>query len=165
MISIADGKEIQFLGEIYTIKYTYKHFIKPRVVKSGNVLNVFLGETDKDSRSILIDYLISEASQHIKKRVSDLSKEYDFTYGTVRIRDTVTRWGSCSNEKNLNFNWRLSFAPLKILDYVVIHELCHTVHMNHAEIFWNLVEKILPDYKTSRTWLKNIGSELSIKNS
>lgn len=78
----------------------------------------------------------------------------------IRIKDQKTRWGSCSSVGNLNFNFRLIFAPKEVLDYVVVHELSHLKHMNHSEEFWNSVEKILPDYKKMRQWLKNNGVKL-----
>ncbi|MEH2943952.1 SprT family zinc-dependent metalloprotease [Lachnospiraceae bacterium KK002] len=72
----------------------------------------------------------------------------------IAIRNQKTRWGSCSSRGNLNFNWRLVMAPEKILDYVVVHELCHLAYLNHSGQFWKLVEQILPDCRERRSWLK-----------
>lgn len=78
----------------------------------------------------------------------------------VTVRGQKTRWGSCSSKGSLSFNWKLAQAPSFCLDYVVVHELCHLVHMNHSQAFWNEVERILPDYRTARTWLKENGYRL-----
>ena len=78
------------------------------------------------------------------------------------IRKQTTRWGSCSSKGTLSFNWRLMLAPPRVLDYVVVHELCHITHMNHSKDFWNKVESIMPDYKIYRDWLKKNGSTLTI---
>lgn len=89
-----------------------------------------------------------------------------FTGGEVkaiRIKDQKTRWGSCSSLHNLNFNWRLIMAPGEVLDYVVVHELCHLTHMNHSRDFWNMVEKVMPDYRVYRKWLKDNGNRLFMK--
>ncbi len=84
-------------------------------------------------------------------------------YERVTIRDQKTRWGSCSSRGTLSFNYRLIFAPPEILDYVVVHELCHLTHMNHSADFWKLVESVLPDYKLRRKWLREHGQELNLE--
>ncbi len=82
------------------------------------------------------------------------------TYGRISIREQKTRWGSCSSAGNLNFNWRLIFAPEEVLDYVVVHELAHRKEMNHSKAFYAVVGSVLPDYKSSRRWLRDHGDSL-----
>ena len=82
------------------------------------------------------------------------------TYVRISIREQKTRWGSCSSKGNLNFNWRLIFAPPEVLDYVVVHELAHRKEMNHSKAFYAIVESVLPDYKKSRRWLRENGQSL-----
>lgn len=82
------------------------------------------------------------------------------TYGRISIREQKTRWGSCSSQGNLNFNWRLIFAPENVLDYVVVHELAHRKEMNHSKAFYAIVESVLPDYRVSRKWLRDNGDVL-----
>ena len=84
-------------------------------------------------------------------------------YNRITIRDQKTRWGSCSSTGTLSFNYRLMFAPPKILDYVVVHELCHLTHMNHSKEFWNMVALYMPDYKEHRQWLRDHGNELTVE--
>lgn len=102
------------------------------------------------------------AKEYIPKRVAYYAQLLDVTYATISIRDQKTRWGSCSSKGNLSFSWRLILAPPKVLDYVVVHELCHRREMNHSPRFWALVESIIPDYKTHRKWLKENGEKLTI---
>lgn len=85
-------------------------------------------------------------------------------YTSVTIRDQKSRWGSCSSRGTLSFNYRLIFAPPAILDYVVVHELCHLTHMNHSKDFWNMVASVMPEYKLHRTWLREHGHELTLEN-
>lgn len=82
------------------------------------------------------------------------------TYGRISIREQKTRWGSCSSDGNLNYNWRLIFAPEEVLDYVVVHELAHRREMNHSKAFYAIVESVLPDYKQRRQWLRQNGASL-----
>ena len=81
-------------------------------------------------------------------------------YGRIAIREQKTRWGSCSEKGNLNFNWRIVLAPPEVRDYVVIHELCHLSHLNHSKEFWVRVQEFCPEYKIYRRWLKENGHTL-----
>ncbi len=104
--------------------------------------------------------LMEEAKTVIPGRVALYAKKIGVTYGRITIRHQKSRWGSCSTKGNLNFNCMLMHAPEEILDYVIIHELCHRKHMNHSPEFWAEVEKICPDYKKRRKWLGDNGAIL-----
>ncbi|MCX6733212.1 MAG: M48 family metallopeptidase [Candidatus Peregrinibacteria bacterium] len=101
------------------------------------------------------------AKLHFVKRLTEISTTYNISYNMMRISSAKTRWGSCSRKRNINLNWRLIFAPPEVLDYVITHELSHLTHMNHSKAFWAHVERMMPDYKTHRTWLKKNGRVLS----
>ncbi len=81
-------------------------------------------------------------------------------YGRITIRNQKTKWGSCSGKGNLNFNCLLMLAPDEVVDYVVVHELCHLIEMNHSKAFWEQVEQVMPDYKKQKQWLKEHGNEI-----
>ena len=99
----------------------------------------------------------SLARMTLSAKVRFWAAKMGVTYGTISIRQQATRWGSCSSKGNLNFNCLLMLAPAEILDYVVVHELCHRKEMNHSKAFWAEVEKVLPDYRESVKWLKEKG--------
>jgi predicted metal-dependent hydrolase len=104
--------------------------------------------------------LKKRASVVIPERVAYFAPLVGVDYGTITIRSQKTRWGSCSSKGNLNFNCLLLLAPPQVLDYVVVHELCHRKQMNHSPRFWAEVAKVIPDYKTSVRWLKENGGQL-----
>lgn len=97
------------------------------------------------------------ARREIPVRVKYFAEQMGVTYGKITIRNQKTRWGSCSQIGNLNFNCHLMEMPTEILDYVVVHELCHRKQMNHSRLFWMEVEKVLPDYQVRQRWLKQNG--------
>lgn len=101
--------------------------------------------------------LTRRAAAVIPARVSELARRVGVDYGRVTIRHQISRWGSCSSLANLNFNCLLVLAPAEVMDYVIIHELCHRVHMNHSPAFWALVEKHCPAYRKHRQWLRQEG--------
>ena len=103
------------------------------------------------------------AKEYIPYRVEYFHQMTGGNYTSITIRDQKSRWGSCSSNGTLSFNYRLMMAPAHILDYVVVHELCHLTHMNHSPAFWAMVESILPDYKECKKWLKEHGDELTIE--
>lgn len=107
-----------------------------------------------------IKKLADKALQHIPKRVSYYAKQIGVTYGRITIRNQKTRWGSCSSKGNLNFNCLLMLTSPEVIDYVVVHELCHRKEMNHSGAFWAEVEKVLPDYKEQVKWLKENGAQI-----
>lgn len=104
--------------------------------------------------------LADRALEYIPKRAEYYSKLIGVDYGRITIRNQKTRWGSCSAKGNLNFNCLLMLAPPEVIDYVVVHELCHRKEMNHSRAFWNEVAKVIPDYKSSVLWLKKEGSTI-----
>jgi predicted metal-dependent hydrolase len=100
-----------------------------------------------------------QASLLIPERVKFFAENHQLHYEKIKITSARTRWGSCSSKNTLNFSWRLMLTPPEMIDYVIIHELAHTVHHNHSKRFWGLVEKILPDYKARRKQLRQYGQQ------
>ena len=107
-----------------------------------------------------IKKLAEEALQYIPQRTAFYAPLVKVSYGRITIRNQKSRWGSCSGKGNLNFNCLLMLMPPEVIDYVVVHELCHRLEMNHSERFWKEVERVLPDYKLRKKWLRENGDRI-----
>ena len=104
-----------------------------------------------------------QARIYLQARLDHFVHLHHFTYRGLRITSARTRWGSCNSKNELAFAWRLLMAPPEVVDYVVVHELAHTVHHNHGPKFWKLVADILPNFKVHVRWLKEHGNKLHLE--
>lgn len=100
------------------------------------------------------------AKRHINQRLIDVSSQHKYEYNKVFIRDQSTKWGNCSTEKNLSFNWRLIKTPHFVIDYLIFHELVHTRIMNHTNKFWTELKSLYPEYQEAIKWLDKYGNSL-----
>lgn len=135
--------------------WLHKHLEKVRKEKELNAASPVQPLTMDD-----IQKLADDALRVIPGRVAHFAPLVGVTYGRITVRNQRTRWGSCSSKGNLNFNCLLMLAPPDILDYVVVHELCHRKEMNHSPKFWAEVAKVIPDYKERQKWLRTEGSNI-----
>lgn len=120
-------------------------------VVSYNADSVILPVVDGlTTEQLFENWIFEEAKKYIPSRVKELAKHYGFNFDKVKVKKIKSRWGSCSSKKNLNFNYKLMHFNTKIIDYVIIHELCHLKEMNHSKKFWKLVEQIVPEYKDNK---------------
>lgn len=127
----------------------------------GDTLRLTVADTAQETlRTALETWYRRHARTVFDERLAACNMRYGFRYGRVAIKKQKSRWGSCSRQGNLNFNWRLLLAPLSVLDYVVVHELCHLKELNHSPRFWQLVALACPDYAAQRAWLRRHGRGL-----
>ena len=105
----------------------------------------------------MLDFLKREARKSLTARAQELSQRVGLAPKRITVRDTESRWGSCSADRALSFSWRLILAPEFVLDYVVAHEVAHMRHMNHGVRFWNLVRELVGDVDTPQAWLSTHG--------
>ena len=115
-----------------------------------------------DRRAAVVAWYRSQAKAHLPQRTRQLAEEHGFEFGQLRIKHQKTRWGSCSAQGNLNLNLRLMMAPDAVIDYVILHELCHLRELNHSAAFWRLVAERCPNYQLWRAWLKENGHMLKL---
>jgi predicted metal-dependent hydrolase len=115
---------------------------------------VLVGGPDAEAVSAIERWYRREAGLHIGETVHAEARLLGVRPGRISIRDQRTRWGSCSPGGSLSFSWRLLLMPPDVLDYVVVHELCHLEVLDHSRRFWRLVERARPDWRSQRDWLR-----------
>lgn len=150
------GQKIPLRGQEVTLVFHDK--LRGQTNLLGSDLNVMGGTQHAPRR--LTSWLKEQAKQDILASIAKYEPLLGVRHSKLTIRDTKTRWGSCSSTKALSFSWRLVFAPNNVLDYVVAHELAHILEMNHSSKFWAHVEKICPHMQESKQWLKLNGGQL-----
>ncbi|NMA97192.1 MAG: M48 family metallopeptidase [Phyllobacteriaceae bacterium] len=126
--------------------------------EEGHFIN--LPGADEHHARRLYDWLKKEALADLTERSAFHAARLGVSVKQIRLRSQASRWGSCSSNGNINYNWRLILAPPFVLDYVAAHEVAHLVEMNHSPAFWATVERTLPDMERGRAWLKAHGRDL-----
>ena len=162
-----NGEEYFLLGETYFLEIQKNSTEKKiSICISEEENKKWILRTASTNKKIIRDALVQWYRYQAKKIIHDRVYFYqpyiNEKIGTIRIKEQKTRWGSCSSKGNLNFNWKCVMAPIEMLDYIVVHELCHLKQMNHSKAFWCEVEKVLPDYKKRDLWWKEHGKELEL---
>ena len=159
---INNGTPVLFFDQnLYTIKVEPTTFKRDYFESEEAQLILYLGnntksETKQIRLKILLEKLYREtAREYLTQRVDYWCEQMGLSYKDIRIKNTKTRWGSCSSHKNLNFNWRIMMAPKSVIDYLVVHEVAHLKHMNHSAQFWDLVKAYDPKFKHHKKWLRD----------
>ena len=155
-IPFAAGAQIPLLGVEHEIQHAPD--LRRGVWRDEGKLFVS-GQSEHLSRRVT-DFLKGEARHTVSSRARSQAERIDRQPGRITVRDMKSRWGSCSSDGRLRFNWRLILAPEMVLDYVVAHEVAHLVHMDHSRRFWRIVETLYPQASQARLWLAKNGETL-----
>ena len=149
--------KLLYLGSLFPIKL--KQNASKELIFTGE--EFIVNSIEPGSLSLLINKWYKNKFREIAlPRVSYFVEQHNLTINQVRLKNQKTMWGSCSSKNNINLNYLLIMAPKEVIDYVIVHELVHTIHRNHSFDFWNSVESIMPDYKEHKQWLKANGYKL-----
>lgn len=158
-ILFVNGAAIPLLGQERTIKVNLSKALKTTTITLNN--NEILVDTNKENPSNRIKRFIINLA---KEELTSLSKQkadlIGKTVASVDVKDTASRWGSCSQDGKLSYSWRLIFAPNDAFDYVVAHEVAHLCHMDHSPAFWHVCEDISANYSKGKSWMKRNSGEL-----
>ena len=157
-------KDGQVVGKSYTV--VVKESVRPSVNISGKQIVVCVVDksdnvvVNQEIRDVLIKALKSDAKDYLAKRLEVLAETYGFSYEKVRLSHASSRWGSCSSNGTISLNISLMNLPYPLVDYVLVHELSHTKHMNHSTEFWNEVNRCDPNYKRHKMLLKKFSPNI-----
>ena len=149
--------ELLLLGNRYAYYYSAQYKNKVVVNHESKTIQA---QRDLLDSAVQEKWLKSVAKRHITERAETLSEALLLPYNKLYIRGQKRKWGNCSSEKNISINWRLIKAPAFVIDYVIIHELCHTVIMNHSAHFYTLLRSHCPDGEAAQKWLDRFGNSL-----
>ena len=159
--SLRAGDHLLFHGRELTLSVTTT-LCKPavRITSQQLQVNFYRNLPQPPLPLLLTRWYRSQALSDLKERTCFWTKRLGVSFNRITIKDQRSRWGSCSSLHNLNYNWRIIMAPEPVIDYLVIHEAAHLVHLNHSEAFWGLVARHDPDYQLHKRWLRDNGLRL-----
>jgi predicted metal-dependent hydrolase len=166
---ITEGKEpksgnfIPYLGRRLKVVTRHNPDTAVSISMEKNRLLVNLNHQNGRLNLVLEWWYRQQAERLIKQKADELCPRLGVTYVRLTVRGAKTRWGSCSQKGNINFNWKLMMAPEPVIDYVIIHELTHLKEMNHSKNFWKLVAEYCPQWRKQKRWLKEHESKLAFK--
>jgi predicted metal-dependent hydrolase len=149
------GETFLYLGKEYPIEISHDiNTEQNRVVFEEGKLHIFVKHLeDEKIKQALKRFYYQQCKMLVEKSIKTYQGNFKSKPRSILITDNKMNWGTCDSRQQLTFNWRLAMAPQSVIDYVVVHEMCHMVHLNHDRSFWRLVGKILPDYKQQENWL------------
>jgi len=157
------GESFSYLGRNYRLKVVDGHFAPVKLVQGRLVVSVPGGASEPHMiRNALIRWYKRNAELKLQEKVSRYAAVIGVQPSGLGIKTFKSRWGSCSAKGRIDFNWKIIMAPNRMVDYVVVHELCHLKSHDHSAKFWKEVERVVPDYDDSKLWLKSNAREFNI---
>lgn len=162
--SLPQELDLLFLNEKWQIQY-YPQEIKDVKIKTQENNMIKISGKIQDITLVITalkKWLKRKAKEYLIAELNKISQITQLTYTSASIRDTHTRWGSCSAKKRISLNFKLLFLPSELVEYILIHELCHTIHLNHSIHFWRLVGNFCPNHTEARKKLKQISFHLPL---
>jgi predicted metal-dependent hydrolase len=151
-----NGESFLYLGNEYPIHISQDPGITQDFsVFEGDRLHLFVKQLeDEKIKQVLKRFYYQQCKALVESSIQAHQSYFKVKPRSIRVTDSKKTWGTCDSRLQLTFNWRLAMAPQGVIDYVVVHEMCHMVHLNHDRSFWRLVGKIIPDYEQRENWLK-----------
>ncbi len=147
------GELFLYLGKNYRLKIIESK--SPAVELIENNIYVYKRNKGRSVHGLLVNWYKVQALKLFEKKINEFSKIMQVNPKSISTRTYSKRWGSCSSKGDISFNWRILMAPSSIIDYVIVHELCHLIHHDHSPRYWRTVKSFYPNYKEKAEWLKH----------
>ena len=159
-----NGEAFTYMGRSYSLQLVDDNTVKKPVVRlyRGKLYVNTPTRNEEVIHKAISKWYLDKAKEKIPERVAYYEKFFVEKRGRIEIKDQKKRWASCTKEGNLTFNWKGIIAPANILDYIIVHEMCHLRYMNHSKEFWEMLGRVLPDYESRKEWLMNNGIKLDM---
>lgn len=161
---IAQGQGFAYLGRTYRLRFV-DNAKKPLTLKNGRweLCETFTADCgEAEVRKAFRDFYIAKGQKIFGERVAHFAPKVGVLPGKIAVKELGYHWASCGAGGALNFHWKTLMAPQTIIDYIVVHELCHLRHRDHSDAFWNEVDKVLPNFRLRKQWLRQNGASLEI---
>ena len=159
-----NGESFLYLGSSYRLQLVSEQD-EALKLKDGRfclLRSVIERGGSSSAQATLQAFYIQKGAPRLAERVAHYAPRVGVAPGRLQIKELGYRWASCLNDGGLHFHWKCLMAPLKIVDYIVVHELCHLRHRDHTHAFWNEVDKVLPDYQERKEWLRQRGARMDL---
>ena len=159
-----NGEKYLYLGNEYILELCCdKNIKKPKVEINNNIIKISYKEIGSDVvRSILELWYREKTLEIVTKRVLNYNKFFKTSPKELKVKEQKRRWASCTYDNRILFNWRISMAPIEVIDYIVVHEMCHMDFKDHSKNFWIRVKSVMPNYEVHQLWLKENGIRLEL---
>lgn len=159
-----NGESYLYLGRNYSLQIVLDENIKDIDIKLSRgkfVVNTYTKD-EEIIKVALEKWYREKALKKVKERIKYYEPYFKNKATNIKVKEQKKRWASCTKNNELLFNWRSVMAPSNILDYIIVHEMCHMNYKNHSKEFWDNVFEILPDYEVRREWLRNNGVKMDL---
>jgi predicted metal-dependent hydrolase len=155
----ATGELFYYLGESFPLEVFFEENARKGLVFWSNRFYLNSPNAAVDGMSFFVSWYKTKAREHLSQRVNFFSRQLGLFPNKVKVTSAERRWGSCSEDNNISFSFRLIMTPPAVIDYVIVHELMHIKEKSHSARFWKLIEAVMPEYKLHRRWLKEDGEK------
>lgn len=161
---LVNGESFMYMGRNYSLQLIINESIKEPTVKlyQGKFLITTPTKSQDPLRTSLEKWYREKTLEKVSEKVNYFQHFFKKKPNDIKVKEQQKRWASCTSKNELLFNWRCAMAPSHVIDYIVVHEMCHMYHMNHSQEFWDLLSSVMPDYERRKEWLKNFGVRMDL---
>ncbi|GAA0496826.1 SprT family zinc-dependent metalloprotease [Salinibacillus aidingensis] len=161
---LVNGESFMYLGRNYSLQIIIDETVKKPLVKlfQGKFYIKSPSKEQKLMKQALENWYRQKTLEKVMEKVKYYQHYFNRKPNDIKVKEQQKRWASCTANNDLLFNWRCSMAPSYVLDYIVVHEMCHMYHMNHSREFWDMLASVMPDYESRKEWLKKYGVRMDL---